>query len=677
MSNRLSLATSPYLLQHATNPIDWWEWGAEAFAEAQERNVPILLSVGYAACHWCHVMAHESFTDSETAAQVNAEFVAIKVDREERPDIDAIYLAATRAMTGSAGWPLTCVLTPTGEPFHCGTYYPKIARQGQPGFRQMLTAATKAWRTNGALVQQTATQIARSLGASALNTPTALGASALENAVADLFASFDPEFGGFGNAPKFPPSMALEFLLRHHERTNSAEALQMVEVTSDRMARGGMYDQLGGGFARYSVDAEWAVPHFEKMLYDNALLLRAYAHLGRRTGSALATRVAAETADFILGGLLTQNGGFASALDADADGVEGRTYAWTPAEIAAALGPNDGPWATTLLGVTETGTFEDGTSVLQLRQDPDDALRWTEVRSVLLNKRLERSQPAVDDKVVTAWNGLAISALAEAGAAEGRHDWIAAARRTATLILDLHLVDGRLRRSSRNGVVGSSMGVLEDYGCLADGLLALHQATGEARWLSDATALLETALRRFSAPPDGPGNYFDTADDAENLLHRPRDLTDGATPCGASALAGALQTASVLVAPTLAGRYAEASEAAIGVAGTSAINQPRFAGNWLCIAEAALSGPLQIALVGDAGDQRLGELMTTARRSAAGGTVIVVGKPNARGIPLLENRPLINGGAAAYVCHGYVCDRPVTSTIELLAAVSRPRASDQ
>jgi len=672
MFNRLSKATSPYLLQHATNPIDWWEWGPDAFAEAQRRNVPILLSVGYAACHWCHVMAHESFTDTETAAQVNAEFIAIKVDREERPDVDATYLAATRAMTGSAGWPLTCVLAPTGEPFHCGTYYPKEPRPGQPGFRQMLSAATKAWQQNGVLVKQRATQIAESLAqdTNSLNSPAELGHEALAEAVETLAKTFDSELGGFGGAPKFPPSMVLEFLLRHSERTGSPQALAMAEATLERMARGGIYDQLRGGFSRYSVDASWSVPHFEKMLYDNALLLRAYAHLGRRSGSTLANRITVEVAEFITTDLVTQEGGFASALDADANGVEGLTYAWTPAELAEVLGAEDGGWSAELFGVDEAGNFEAGASVLQLQKDPDDSTRWRHVRARLLDHRLQRPQPAVDDKIVTAWNGLAISALAEAGAAEGRADWIAAAERAADLILAVHLVDGRLRRSSRDGVVGSASGVLEDYACFAEGLLALHQATGQPRWLKSATNLLETALTRFTDPVEGPGNYFDTADDSDPLLLRRHDSTDGATPAGASAMASALLTASVLSEVNLSARFAEAAHAAILSAGTHSRQQPRFAGNWLAVAEAAVRGPLQIAVVGDDNDAGLIELTQVARRTAPGGTVIIAGRPDADGVPLLASRPLVSESAAAYVCRGYVCDRPSVSAHELQLALT-------
>ncbi|MGD9989953.1 thioredoxin domain-containing protein [Pseudonocardia sp.] len=667
MPNRLAAATSPYLLQHADNPIDWWEWSEEAFAEAQRRDVPILLSVGYAACHWCHVMAHESFSDEATAAQVNEAFVAIKVDREERPDIDAVYMNATQAMTGQGGWPMTCFLTPVGEPFHCGTYYPSAPGHGLPSFRQLLDAVTTAWNDDRDRVRGAAGEIAARLAESAVTTlpPSVVGEGTLDAAVAGLAQGFDAGTGGFGGAPKFPPSMVLEFLLRHHERTGSVPALSMVELTAERMARGGLYDQLAGGFARYSVDADWVVPHFEKMLYDNALLLRVYAHLARRTGSAFARRVAEETAAFLLRDLRTPEGGFASALDADTDGVEGLTYAWTPFQLREVLG-EDADWAASLLTVTEGGTFEHGSSTLQLRADPPDLPRWDAVRTRLLAARDRRPQPARDDKVVTSWNGMAILALAEAGAVLDRPDWVVAAGEVADLLLRLHVVDGRLRRSSRGGVVGSAAAVLEDHALLADGLLALHQATGDPAPLTAATGLLDLALTRFP-DPSAPGSWFDTADDAEQLLHRPRELTDNASPCGASALANALVTASVLAAPADSARYRAAAEAAVAAIGTLAERHPRFAGHWLTAAEAMASGPVQVAVVGAEGRS---PLVATARRVAVGGTVVVAGAPDAAGVPLLADRPLVDGAAAAYVCRGFVCDRPVTGVADLEAPLT-------
>jgi uncharacterized protein YyaL (SSP411 family) len=455
--------------------------------------------------------------------------------------------------------------------------------------------------------------------------------------------------------------MVLEFLLRHHARTRSAAALEQVRRTCEAMARGGIYDQLAGGFARYSVDAQWIVPHFEKMLYDNAQLLRVYLHLWRATRSPLAHRVAHETAWFLLRDMRTREGAFASALDADTEGVEGLTYAWTPAQLTEVLGEADGSSAAGLLGVTAQGTFELGSSTLQLRNDPRDPAWWSGIRSRLLAARDQRPQPARDDKAITAWNGLAIAALAEAGALLQRPDYLAAARECADYLLSRHLVDGWLRRSSRAGAVSAAMGVAEDYGDLAEGLLALHQATGEPRWLTAAEQLLEVALTRFA---DGDGGFFDTADDAETLFSRPRDASDNAAPSGQSALAGALLGYAAL---TGSSRHREAAEAALAAAGELAAREPRFAGWSLAVAEAALAGPLQVAVVGSG--PAADALLSAARTSTSPGLVLAFGEPDAPGQPLLANRPLLAGQPAAYVCRGFVCERPVSTPAELLAAL--------
>jgi uncharacterized protein len=663
MSNRLAQSTSPYLLQHAENPVDWWPWTPEAFAEAERRNVPVLLSVGYAACHWCHVMAHESFEDEGTAALMNEHFVNIKVDREERPDVDAVYMTATQAMTGQGGWPMTCFLTPAGEPFHCGTYYPPSPRGGMPSFKQLLAAIVDAWQERTEEVRSAAGKLVASLAKhSAALPPSVVDKAALDGAVVSLLGDFDRHNGGFGTAPKFPPSMVLEFLTRHHERTGSVEALSIVEATADAMAGGGMYDQLAGGFARYSVDAAWVVPHFEKMLYDNALLLGVYTHLSRLTGSATYRRVATETAEFLIRDLGTPEGGFASALDADTEGVEGLTYVWKPSELEEILGAEDGAWAAELFAVTPEGTFEHGASTLQLVRSPEDLDRFERVRAALSAVRARRPQPGRDDKVVAAWNGLAIGALAQAGTVLAEPSWIAAARRAAGLLLDVHLVDGKLRRTSRDGVVGSSAGVLEDYGCVAEGLLALYQATGEARWLAASVELLDSALSRF-VDPSAPGAFFDTAEDAETLVHRPSDPADNASPSGASSLASALLTASALVGHTRAGVYRDAAEQAVSRAGLLAARAPRFAGHWLGVAEALALGPVQVAIAGDSPS-----LLAVAVAKAHGGAVVLAGAPDSS--PLLADRPLIDGQPAAYVCRGYVCDRPVTTAEELSASLS-------
>jgi uncharacterized protein YyaL (SSP411 family) len=654
--NRLANSTSPYLLQHKDNPVDWWEWSDEAFAEARRRDVPILLSVGYAACHWCHVMAHESFEDQAVADAVNRDFVAIKVDREERPDVDAVYMNATTAMTGQGGWPMTCLLTPDGRPFFAGTYFPR------PNFLQLLDAAHIAWLERRDELEEVGGRIVEALqGVSGRSAPAPIDPDGLAGAVAALERHLDRQHGGFGAAPKFPPSMVLEFLLREHARSGDPRALEIVRATCHAMARGGIYDQLAGGFARYSVDAAWVVPHFEKMLYDNALLLRVYLHLWRVDGDPLAARVVAETAEFLLRDLGTTDGGFASALDADTAGVEGLTYVWTPAELAEVLGPDDGAAAAELLSVTAAGTFEHGRSTLQLRSDPVDREWFAGVRARLFEARDRRPQPARDDKIITAWNGLAIAALAEAGALLGRPDYLAAAQRCADLLLDRHLVDGRLRRSSRAGVVGDAVGVADDHGQLAEGLLALHQATGDARWLAASGALLDIALEHFAAPD---GGFFDTADYAETLFTRPRDASDNATPSGQAALAGALLTYSAL---TGSARHRQAADAAVAAAGELAVAEPRFGGWTLAVAAASLAGPVQVAVVGD--DAAADELAAVARRSSSPGLVLVQGLPDAPAIPLLADRPLVGCLSAAYVCRGFVCDRPVTTPDALRAAL--------
>ncbi|MCS7479864.1 thioredoxin domain-containing protein [Umezawaea endophytica] len=662
MTNRLASSTSPYLLQHADNPVHWQPWSAEAFEEAKRRNVPVLLSIGYAACHWCHVMAHESFEDETTAAYLNEHFVSVKVDREERPDVDAVYMEVTQAMTGHGGWPMTCFLTPDAEPFYAGTYFPPQPRPGSPSFGQVLESIAAAWRDQGDEVRESAAAIVAELAQrGGPLQPSTMDADALSGAVVSLLGEYDRKRGGFGNAPKFPPSMVVEFLLRHHERTGSVEALSMARATCDAMAAGGLYDQLGGGFARYSVDASWVVPHFEKMLYDNGLLLRAYTHLSRRDDNPRYREVVRDTAEFLLRDLTTPQGAFAASLDADTNGEEGLTYVWTPAQLVEVLGLEDGVWAAGVFAVTDEGSFEHGTSTLRLL-DPVSGERWDRVRAALLESRAKRPQPGLDDKVVTAWNGLAISALAEAGALFDEPRWVDAAARAADHLLAVHLVDGRLLRTSRAGVAGTAAGVLEDYGCLADGLLALHQVTADVRWLDTACGLLDKALVHF-ANLEAPGAFHDTADDAEALVSRPADPTDNASPAGASSLAAALVTASALGADRAA-LYRTAGEHAVARAGLLAARAPRFAGHWLSVAEALHAGPVQVALVGASP-----ALVAAARQGVHGGGVVVAGDPDS--VPLLAERPLVDGGPAAYVCRGYVCDRPVTSVDDLAEALRR------
>lgn len=652
MANELATATSPYLRQHADNPVHWVEWSPRALAEAARRDVPILLSIGYAACHWCHVMAHESFDDDDVAHVMNADFVCIKVDREERPDLDAVYMNATVALTGQGGWPMTCFLTPDGRPFFCGTYYPKAQ------FLQLLAAVTDTWRARRGDVETASEQIAGELRAMAGAVPGGgpeITAALCDHAATAVLADEDVTHGGFGQAPKFPPSALLEALLRSYERTGSAEVMAVVQRAGAAMARGGIYDQLAGGFARYSVDSAWVVPHFEKMLYDNALLLRFYAHWARRTADPLALRVAAQTAEFLLRDL-ADGDLFISSLDADAAGAEGSTYVWTPAQLREVLGDDDGAWAARVFGVTTDGTFEHGSSVLQLRTDVDPD-RLARVGAALLAARAQRVQPARDDKVVSAWNGLAITALCEAGVALGRPDLVAAARSCASALLQRHLVDGRLRRTSLGGRVGDSAAILEDHAALATGLLSVYQLTGE--FLSDACGLIDAALAHF-ADPDRPGRWFDSADDAETLVVRPADPLDGASPAGASLIAEALLTAAHLVGSDT---YARAAAQTLLAHSTLLDAAPRSAGHWLAVAEAAVRGPLQIAVACEPGSA----LLEAARQLAPGGTIVVGGPVNSS--QLLTGRDRVGGQDAAYVCRGRVCDLPVTDAAELAAAL--------
>ncbi|MBJ7399804.1 MAG: thioredoxin domain-containing protein [Mycolicibacterium sp.] len=663
--NALAAATSPYLRQHADNPVHWQQWSPEALAEAARRDVPILLSIGYAACHWCHVMAHESFEDPSVAAVMN-EFVCIKVDREERPDLDAVYMNATVALTGHGGWPMTCFVTPDGRPFFCGTYYPK------PQFLQLLGAVAETWRERRDEVEQASDRIAGELRRMASGLPGGgmeVQPALCDQAVESVLHDEDTTRGGFGAAPKFPPSALLEALLRTFERTRSPVPLDAVRRTCTAMARGGIYDQLAGGFARYSVDADWVVPHFEKMLYDNALLLRVYAHWFRRTDDPLARRITAETAAFLLADL-AEDGMFTSSLDADAAGSEGSTYVWTPEQLRAALGDDDGRWAAEVFEVTDLGTFEHGSSVLQLPAAsdplPHDVERFEQVRSALLAVRRTRPQPPRDDKIITAWNGLAITALTEAAVALGDRTLLDAARRCAGAVVDLHLVDGRLRRASLGGRVGDSAAILEDHAMLATGLLALYQLDGDESWLSKATVLIDLALQHF-ADPDRPGCWFDTADDAEQLMVRPADPIDGATPSGAASIAEALLTAAHLVDADRAGHYREAAAATLLAHSPLLARAARSAGHWLAVAEAAVRGPLQVAV--STGDMD-SELLSGARRIAPGGAIVVGGPVDS--MPLLVDRDRVGGADAAYICRGTVCDLPVTTTAELAAALGVP-----
>ena len=675
MPNRLSNATSPYLLQHADNPVDWWEWGEEAFAEAERTGRPVLLSVGYAACHWCHVMAHESFEDEATAAQMNERFVSVKVDREERPDVDTVYMAATQALTGQGGWPMTVFLTPDRKPFYAGTYFPPTPRQGMPAFSQVLDAVSSAWRDRRDEVVSSASGIAAQLSEQRLvAAPGAVTPADLDAARATLARDLDPTYGGFGRAPKFPPSMVLEALLRD----GGPDATDMAVRTCTAMARGGIYDQLGGGFARYSVDAQWVVPHFEKMLYDNALLLGVYVHLWRRTGDPLAQRVVVETVDWLLRELRTPEGAFAASLDADSlDATghlhEGAFYAWTPEHLVEVLGPEDGAWAARVFSVTTAGTFEHGTSTLQRPGvGEDDLPRLADVRARLAQAREQRARPGRDDKVVAAWNGWLIDSLIEAALVLDRPDWLDAAREAGELLWEVHgqRDTGRLRRTSRDGRAGAAVGILEDHGALAAAYVRLACATGDPVWVERARTLLALVEEQFA---DGRGGYFDTAADAEALYTRPQDPTDNATPSGLSATLRALGLMARLTGEDAYVRRAEEAAATVGALVAKA---PRFAGwLWAEAVSATLpaSAPLEVAVVGPPGAER-DALVRLAWVEAPAGSVVVAGDGDAASFALLEDRTVRDGRPTAYVCRGFVCRLPVTDLEALRAELGQTAA---
>jgi uncharacterized protein len=661
--NRLALATSPYLLQHADNPVHWWSWSDEAFAAAAERQVPVFLSVGYAACHWCHVMAHESFEDAQTASVINEHFVPIKVDREERPDVDAVYMQATQALTGQGGWPMSVFLTPDRKPFYAGTYFPPTARHGLPSFQQVLQAIIEAWRDRQSEILLSASEIARRL--STPQTPTGaqpLTAADCAESLLLLQREFDPTHGGFGRAPKFPPSMVLEALLRD----GGEAAMLMTGRTLEAMARGGIYDQIGGGFSRYSVDAGWVVPHFEKMLYDNALLLGVYAHWWRGTSNPLAERIVTETVAWLLAEMRTEQGAFAASLDADSEDDhgelrEGAYYVWNRDQLLSVLGEEDAAWAAEVFSVTATGTFEHGASTLQL-QSNHDQVRLADVRERLRVARDQRVRPGRDDKVVAAWNGLLVDSLVQAAMIFARPEWLRVATEAAEHVWQLHWRDGRLRRTSRDGVTGEALGILEDYAALALAAVRLAAVQAAPLWLTRAEQLLEVIMEQFTDAAEG---FFDTAADAEQLYTRPQDPTDNATPSGLSAAVHALRLMAEL---TGLDRYTVRADRAAASASELVRRAPRFAG-WLladAISQTSGQGPVQVAVVGP-DDAARAALVHTAHQLAPAGSVVLAGMPDQPGLALLADRPMINNLPTAYVCRHFVCRLPVTSVNDLVS----------
>ena len=625
--NRLANETSPYLLQHAGNPVDWLPWGDEAFARARAEDRPLLVSIGYSACHWCHVMERESFEDEATARMMNDLFVCVKVDREERPDVDAVYMDAVVALSGQGGWPMTVFVTPDGEPFFGGTYYPPEPRHGMPAFQQVLGAVAEAYRDRREDVSRQAAVLVDALRQGAAKEPSAepLTAELLDDAIAVLGSQFDPQWGGFGRAPKFPPASVVEFLLRRGE-------FELALGTLDGMAAGGMCDLVGGGFHRYSVDRQWLVPHFEKMLYDNALLVPAYLHAWVLTGTAGYRSIVEATVEYVLRELALDGGGFASAQDADTDGVEGLTFTWTADELSAVIGPG----REALLQ-----PFEDGRSVLRGRLTDEE-------REVLFAARDLRPKPFRDDKAIASWNGLMLAALAEAGRRLERDDWVDAARALAEFLLGPLSSGGRLHRTWRDGVAKGT-GYLEDYANVAHGLLELHVATGELRWLEESRRLALLVVELFA--DDERGGFFLTPSDGEALVARQKDLDDNPTPSGNSMLAFVLLRLARIWGDD------ELERRAVGVLRLvrDVVSRAPSAFGWaLCALDLYLSPPRELAIVG-------GPDSDVARAALHGfdpNAVVAFGP--ADGVPLLEGKTLVDGRPAVYVCERFACSAPVT-----------------
>jgi len=675
MPNRLINETSPYLLQHANNPVDWYAWGPEALERSRTDDKPILLSIGYSACHWCHVMERESFENEAIAALMNQNFINIKVDREERPDLDAVYMEAVQMLTGSGGWPMTVFLTPEGRPFYGGTYFPPVDRMNLPGFPRLLQSISQSYQTNRAEIERVTSQVVEQMGRANQLEPgvTPLSADILHQAYSTLASNFDYQNGGFGAAPKFPQPMTPEFLLRYYHHGYNQRALEMVEMTLSRMAHGGIYDQIGGGFHRYSTDAYWLVPHFEKMLYDNALLARLYLHAYQLTRRDLYRRICEETLDYVLREMTDPQGGFYSAQDADSEGEEGKFFVWSPQEIRVAVGEEDARIFNDFFGVTEGGNFE-GANILTRR--PDESLFAEKHRmpveeflaligrskEKLLAVRDQRIHPLRDDKVLAGWNGLMLRSFAEAGAALGRPDYLQAARNNAGFLLDNMKTQGRLLRTWREGQA-KLLGYLEDYSGVADGLLALHEATLETRWLTGAITLADQMIELFW--DEGVRGFYDTGKDHEMLVIRPRDIFDNAQPSGSSVASEVLLKLAVITGnDDYATRAAAPLRSLVQLMGRA----PGGTGHWLAVLDFYVSMPKEIAIVGAGDDPATRALLDTVFQRYLPNKV-VVGSPDSsfdqfrkKGLefPLLEGRELTDGQPTAYVCQNYACQLPVT-----------------
>ncbi|MGH8929071.1 MAG: thioredoxin domain-containing protein [Egibacteraceae bacterium] len=679
MPNRLQYASSPYLRQHADNPVDWFEWGPEAFERAKTTDRPVFLSVGYSSCHWCHVMAHESFEDEEVARILNDRFVSIKVDREERPDIDSVYMSAVQALSGQGGWPMSVFLTPDAVPFYGGTYWPRESRHGMPGFTKVLEGVWDAWSHQRYNVldagQRLATYLQRG---QTLSSDGSFDGELTDRVAALCVRAWDSKLGGFGQAPKFPQAMTIDFLLAHHLRTGDEAAQRAATHTLEAMARGGIYDQIGGGFARYSVDDRWLVPHFEKMLYDNALLLRAYLHAYQVTSQGVFRRVAVETADYLLREMRHGEGGFYSATDADSEGVEGKYFVWTAAEfdeVVRKIGEEPARWRR-FFGVVDEGNWRDPhghaparTNILHRspgEDEPEPSPASLEaVRQALYTRRATRVPPGLDDKVLTSWNALVLGALAETGAVLGVGSYVEAARACARFLADRLVVDGRLAHTWKEGHGAAVPAFLEDVAYLAQALLVLFEADPDPAWLRWAVELASDAHSRFG---DGAGAYYTTADDAEALLTRPRDLWDNATPSGASVMVDVhLRLAGLTGEP----EYIEKAERTLGVFASRAEQSPTGYGELLRGAERLLGGPQEVAVVGSRDDPATEHLVRVVRERWRPGAVLAVGPPDGESVPLLAGRGLVGGKPAAYVCRHFACERPVTGPDDLRALLDQ------
>jgi uncharacterized protein len=669
MANRLAQETSPYLLQHKDNPVDWYPWGEEALKRARDEDKPIMLSIGYSACHWCHVMEHESFENDRIAALMNDLFVNIKVDREERPDLDSLYMMAVQMMTGQGGWPMTVFLTPDGRPFYGGTYYPPEDRGPMPGFPRILQAVSNAYHERRTEIDESASNITEHLTGHFETKPAGgmLDSRVLDEAARSLAQQFDRINGGFGGAPKFPSPMAIELLLRLYDRTHAERALQMAELTLDKMGRGGIYDQVGGGFHRYAVDAIWLVPHFEKMLYDNAQLTHAYTIAHQLTDEPFYRTIATETIDYVLREMTSPEGGFYSTQDADTEGHEGRFYVWTPSELRDVLGDDDGNRVAELLGVTEQGNF-DGSNVLSILQ-AERRMEWREepfasMRQRLYDVRATRTWPGRDEKVLTSWNGMMLRAIAAAAWVFADDRYVDAARANARFIRDHLYRDGRLLRTWKDGEAKLN-GYLEDYANFIDGLISVYGATFDTEWIVLATTLARTMIDEFYEA----GGFYDTGRSHEELVTRPRDVYDSATPSGNSVACEVLLRLAHITGDR---EFAQvATDVLSGYAKHAAENAHGYS-RLLCAVDTALGPAAEVVIAGERNDESTRDLLSALRSEYIPRAFVALAEPGGGGvnlIPALEGRERLDGGSTAYVCVNYACQLPTDDPAEMLEQI--------